>query len=87
MWKQEQIQYRRALQMFKSDILFWHAHTSQRTKDIQTYTQSHTHRAWVTGKVGERGLKKQGEMKSVFESKQRQSDQDQIGVDQTVVLK
>ncbi len=41
----------------------------------------------MTRRVGERGLEKQGEMKSVFESKQRQSDQDQIGADQTVVLK
>lgn len=49
---------------------------------------THTHATRVaTVRVGERGLGKQGEMKSVFESKQRLSDQDQIGADQTVVLK
>lgn len=37
-------------------------------------------------RAGEWGLKKHGEMESVFESKQRQSDQEQTGADQTVVL-
>lgn len=60
-------------------------------KPAHTYTHRNTHiytltRTRVTGRVGERGLEKQGGMKSVFESKQRQSDQDQIGADQTVVL-
>lgn len=62
------------------------------TKDIRTgtctntHTNTHIHRASVTVRAGERGLKKHEEMKSVFESKQRQSDQEQTGADQTVVL-
>ena len=68
----------------------WDTHLLVGTKDIQTGTctniHTHAHRASVMAGAGERGLKNHGEMKSVFESKQRQSDQEQTGADQTVVL-
>lgn len=65
-------------------VLYSDTHTVGRTKDVQpAHVHISAHRARVTARVGERRNRK----KSVFESKQRQSDQDQIDADQTVVLK
>lgn len=54
--------------------------------EIKRHSNLHTEKrsGWESGGAG---LEKQGEIESVFGSKQRPSDQDQISADQTVVLK